>query len=199
MPLSSRHRRIAVTVAAAAALAAVAFVLVAASHEARPTAGLRASPEASAVVPPTTPPPIEIVSARDPFSPPPALDAAPVPDGDPIRTPSPIGQSAEPPQDASSPAPTTVPPTTPSPPPPSCEGAPRGACYVAGGHVVELARVTRRHGSPLADLAVDDHAYTNVADHDRFARRFRLVGFSDRGCAQIVFRREGFTLCAPGP
>jgi hypothetical protein len=68
---------------------------------------------------------------------------------------------------------------------------------VAGPHVVELARVTKRHGSPLADLAVDDRPYPNVAEQERFAGRFRFVGFNESRCAHIVFRRQGFTLCPP--
>ena len=203
MSLSSRDRRIvAVGIAVAASLAAMAFVIAAASREPPPRAAVRPSPAASTVAPSTSPR-IRVVSTRDPFSPPAALNPASQA-ASPGRGTTPPGTS-DGPQAGTGPSapPTSVPPQPTSPPPPSaappptCDGAPAGACFVAGPHVVELTRVTKRHGSPLADLAVDDRLYPNVAEHERFARRFRVVGFNESRCAHIVFRRQGLTLCPP--
>jgi hypothetical protein len=206
LSLSSRGRRIvAFGVAVAASLAAIAFVIAAASREPPPRAGVRPSPAASTLAPSTSPR-IRVVSTRDPFSPPPALDraseaASPGAGGRATTPPGTIGEppagtGPSPPPTSPSPQPTSPPPPS-APPPPTCDDAPARACFVAGPHVVELARVTKRHGSPLADLAVDDRPYPNVAEHERFARRFRLVGFNELSCAHVVFRRQGFTLCPP--
>jgi hypothetical protein len=68
---------------------------------------------------------------------------------------------------------------------------------VVAGHVVELVRVSTPHRVPLADLVVDERAYPDVGAHERFARRYLLVGFNDERCAQIVAGHEGITLCGP--
>jgi hypothetical protein len=147
--------------------------------------------------------PARVLSDRDPFSPPPALQAP---------TPS-TGESLDDhPHDAISPEPTgtgsfTPPPTSTSPPtppptstipptpPPDCGNARPSECRRVGSHVIVLLRVLGRHPRPSVDLEVDGDPVTNVRRGDRFAGGFKLVGFNDALCPRIVVGEEGFTLC----
>ena len=182
--------------AIAGAVVAVMVVIVAAlgllrgdEVASQPLAGGVPGPDSSA---PATMP-ARVLSDRDPFSPPPALQTPP-PSTDP-----PLDDQ---PHNAISPEPTgtgsfTLPPTSTSPPapPPDCGDARPSECRRVGSHVIVLLRVLGRHPRPSVDLEVDGDPVTNVRGGDRFAGGFKLVGFNDALCPRIVFREEGFTLC----
>jgi hypothetical protein len=137
--------------------------------------------------------PARVLSDRDPFSPPPALQT-------PI--PSTGGSLDDHRHDAISPEPTgtgsfTPPPTSASPPtpPPHCGDVSPSECRRVGSHVIVLLRVLGRHPRPSVDLELDGDPVTNVRPGDRFGGSFKLVGFNDTLCPRIVFGEEGFTLC----
>jgi hypothetical protein len=149
------------------------------------------APEPGSSAPSTMP--ARVLSDRDPFSPPPALQTA---------TPSTGASLDDHPHDAISPGPTgtgsfTPPPTSNSPPtpPPDCGDASPSECRRVGSDVIELLRVLGRHPRPSVDLELDGDPVTNVRPGDRFGGAFKLVGFNDALCARIVFGEEGFTLC----
>ena len=137
--------------------------------------------------------PARVLSDRDPFSPPPALQPA---------TPSAGASLDDHPHDPISPGPTgtgsfTPPATSPSPPtpPPDCGDARPSECRRVAGHVIVLLRVLGRHPRPSVDLELDGDPVTNVRRGERFAGGFKLVGFNDALCPRILFGEEGFTLC----
>lgn len=139
------------------------------------------------------PMPARVLSERDPFSPPPALqtpkptDAPPLDDQTPGATPpEPTGTGS-----FSTPPTSTTPPTAP----PDCEPARPSECRRVGTHVIVLVRVLSRHPRPSADLELDGEPETNIRQGDRFGEAFKLVGFNDALCPRFIFGREGFTLC----
>ena len=156
----------------------------------QPLAGRAPGPGSSA--PSTTP--ARVLSNRDPFSPPPALQTRTPSTDPPFDDQPPDAISPEPTGSGSFPAPppTTMPPTTM---PPDCGNARPSECRRVGSHVIVLLRVLGRHPRPSVDLEVDGDPVTNVRGGDRFAGGFKLVGFNDALCPRIVFREEGFTLC----
>lgn len=194
MKLSSRDRRMLTTagsVVVGIVVMAVAFGLLRGDLDPRPRAvGLAPVPSSTA---PTTVP-IRVLSDRDPFSPPPALQTAnPSPSLD-DRTPGSV--APEPPGTGSPSAPPTpAPPSTTPPAPPHCGSARPSECHRVGVHVIVLTRVLSRHPRPSVDLELDGDPVTNVRQGDRFGDGFKLVGFNDSLCPRIVFGEEGFTLC----
>jgi hypothetical protein len=200
MQLSGRDRRmltIAGSVVAGIVVMAVAFGLLRDDPDEHPRAvGLAPLPVSTA---PTTAP-ARVLSDRDPFSPPPALQTANPspslddrPPGSVEPVPTGTGSVSTPP---TSTPPSTTPPTTTSPaPPPDCGSARPSECRRVGANVIVLLRVLSRHPRPSVDLELDGDLVTNVRQGDRFGDGFKLVGFNDSLCPRIVFGEEGFTLC----
>ena len=163
----------------------------------QPLAGRAPGPGSSA----TTTMPARVLSNRDPFSAPPALQTRTSSTDPPFDDQPPDAISPEPTGSGSFPAPPppTMPPTTmPPTPPPDCGNARPSECRRVGSHVIVLLRVLGRHPRPSVDLEVDGDPVTNVRGGDRFAGGFKLVGFNDALCPRIVFGEEGFTLCEGG-
>ena len=154
-----------------------------------PLAGRAPGPGSSA---PSTMP-ARVLSDRDPFSPPPALQAPTPSTEPPLDDQPPDAISPEPTGTGSStpPPPSTMPPT----PPPDCGDAQQSECRRVGSHVIVLLRVLGRHPRPSVDLEVDGDPVTSIRGGDRVAGGFKLVGFNDALCPRIVFGEEGFTLC----
>jgi hypothetical protein len=191
--LASRDKRMLAIVGAIVAgivVIVAALGLLRGDEVARPPlAGRAPGPGSSA---PSTMP-ARVLSDRDPFSPPPALQ---------VPTPSTEPPLDDQPPEAISPEPTgtgsfTAPPTStiPPTPPPDCGDARPSECRRVGSHVIVLLRVLSRHPRPSVDLEVDGDPVTNVRRGDRFAGGFKLVGFNDALCPRIVVGEEGFTLC----
>jgi hypothetical protein len=184
-----RMLTIAGAVVAGIAVVAVAFGLLRGDQGVRPPAVGRATLPASAA--PATPP-ARVLSDRDPFSPPPAL-----------QTPNPSASASLDEQtfEGIVPEPTgagaTTSPGSPAPPAPPADCGPAGPseCRRVGAHVIVLLKVLGRQPRPSVDLELDGDPVTNLRQGDRFADGFRLVGFNDSLCPRIVFGDEGFTLC----
>jgi hypothetical protein len=178
-------------VVAGAALVAAAFALLRGDQGARPGIVGRAPSQGSAAVATM---PARVLSDRDPFSPPPALQtpnpsASPSLDEQTLQeiAPEPTGTGG-----VSTPAGSTTPPA----PPPDCGAAMPSECRrVGAAHVIVLLRVLGRQPRPSVDLELDGDPISNVRRGDRFAEGFKLVGFNDSLCPRIVFDEEGFTLC----
>ena len=196
MELSIRGRRLltaAAGIVAGIVVIAVAFGLLRGGQEPRPAIVGRAPVPGS---PPPSTMPARVLSDRDPFSPPPALQA-PDPSASPTdhQTPGPIPPEPTPTGSVSTP-PTSAPPSTPPPAPPAdCGPARPSECRRVGGHVIVLVRVLSRHPRPSVDLELDGDPVTNLREGDRFAKGFKLVGFNDSLCPRILFGADGFTLC----
>lgn len=137
--------------------------------------------------------PARVLSERDPFSPPPALQTPNPSTGPPLHDRPPDAISPEPTGTGSFTPPPT--PTSTPTPPPDCGDARPSECRRVGSHVIVLLRVLSRHPRPSVDLELDGDPVTNVRRGDRFAGGFKLVGFNDALCPRIVFGEEGFTLC----
>jgi hypothetical protein len=185
-----RMLTIAGAVVAGIAVVAAAFGFLRGHQGARPPAVVRATSPASAA-PATLP--ARVLSDRDPFSPPPALQMP-----NPAASPSLDERTFEgiAPEPTSTGAATTPPgSTTPPAPPADCGPAGPSECRRVGAHVIVLLRVLARQPRPSVDLELDGDPVTNLRQGDRFAGGFRLVGFNDSLCARIVFGEEGFTLC----
>ena len=190
MELSGRDRRMLTTlgsVVAGIVVIAVAFGLLRDDRDSRPRAGSPAPVPVSTA--PTTMP-ARVLSGRDPFSPPPALQTAnpsPSPDD---HTPGSVA-----PEPTGTGSGSTPPTSTPPPaPPPDCGSARPSECRRVGAHVIVLLRVLSRH-RPSVDLELDGDPLSNVRQGDRFGDGFKLVGFNDSLCPRIVFGNEGLTLC----
>jgi hypothetical protein len=196
MELSSRDRRLLTAsagVVAGIVVIAVAFGLLRAGQDPRPAILGRASVPGS---PPPSTVPVRVLSDRDPFSPPPALQV-PDPSASPTDDQAPGPMPPEPTSTGSvSTPPTSAPPsTTPPAPPADCGAARSSECRRVGGHVIVLLRVLSRHPRPSVDLELDGDPITNLREGDRFVDRFKVVGFNDSLCPRIVFGTDGFTLC----
>ena len=59
-------------------------------------------------------------------------------------------------------------------------------------------RVFKRHHKLAADVKVGSKEYKDLREGDRFAHNFKLVGFNDANCPQIIFGEDGFILCERG-
>jgi hypothetical protein len=195
MELSRRDRRLltaAACVVAGVVVIVLAFGLLRGGQDPRPAIVGRALAPAS---PPPSTMPARVLSDRDPFSPPPALQV-PAPSGSPTlddQTPRPI--PPEPTATGSVSTPTSAPPSAPPPAPADCRAARPNECRRVGGHVIVLVRVLSRHPRPSVDLELDGDPVTNLREGDRFADGFKVVGFNGSLCPQFVFDTVGFTLC----
>ena len=197
MELSRRDRRLltaAAGVVAGIVVIALVFGVLRGGQDPRPASVGRAPLPGS---PPPSTMPARVLSDRDPFSPPPALQA-PDPSVSPTldnQTPGPVPPEPTPTGSISTP-PTSAPPSTPPPAPPADCGAARPSeCRRIGGHVIVLVRVLSRHPRPSVDLELDGDPVTNLREGDRFADGFKVVGFNDSLCPRFVFGADGFTLC----
>jgi hypothetical protein len=206
MNLTPRDKRMlqVLGVVAGLALAYFLFTTVLGGEDgdaaAGPTAPTVVPSDTPSVAPTTSPrptlPPVIIAGARDPFSPPPGLDATPVstvlPTGGPTGgTTPPTTTTTAPPPPPPPPTttpPTTTPPTTTSPPPPP----PRPDDHIQiGGHDVTLEAVNSRRDR--LQVEVDGRLFT-VEEGAPFDESFRLVDI-DGNCARFLFGDQSFTLC----
>jgi hypothetical protein len=188
MSLDPRHSR-ALAVAAVLVVGVAVFALEVRSPGGRPRHALL-TPAPAATRSPASNGRVRLLSRRDPFSPPPELVTASPGVAGPTETETEnagLGTTTSPPSSA-------APPTSP-PAPPSCGQAPILTCRVVGDHVVRVVRIAKRNHEPVADLVVDARPYSDLRSGERFARAFRLVGFNAAGCARVVLRDAGFTLC----
>lgn len=137
-----------------------------------------------------------VLSDRDPFSPPPALQTPKPAVSPPLEDQTPGASAPEPTGTGSFSTPPMS--TTTSAPLPDCEPARPSECRRVGVHVIVLVRVLSRHPRPSVNLELDGEPVTNVREGDRFGEGFKLVGFNDELCPRFIFGDEGFTLCEPG-
>ena len=199
MELSGRDRRMLTTagsVVAGIVVMVVVFGPLRDDRDARPRA-VGPAPVPASTTPTTVP--VRVLSDRDPFSPPPALQTANPSASLDDRTPGSVEPEPTGTGSISTPPTSTPPSTTPPAPPPDCGSARPSECRRVGAHVIVLLRVLSRHPRPSVDFKLDGDPVSNVRQGDWFGDGFKLVGFNDWLCPRIVFGQEGFTLCERDP